>query len=72
MAHNAMLSWHYVVGGEVKCASGNTLPERVSYENQIFFWPCGILVPPPGIEPTPPAVEAWSLNHWTAREVRRM
>ena len=39
----------------------------------LFFWPhrvaCGILVPLPGIEPTPPAVEAWSLNHWTAREV---
>ena len=30
---------------------------------------CGILVPPPGIEPMPTAVEAWSLNHWTAREV---
>ena len=24
---------------------------------------------PPGIEPAPPAVEARSLNHWTAREV---
>ena len=22
-----------------------------------------------GIEPVPPAMEAWSLNHWTAREV---
>ena len=21
------------------------------------------------MEPTPPAVEAWSLNHWTPREV---
>ena len=29
----------------------------------------GILVPWPGIEPVPPAVEAWSLNHWTTREV---
>ena len=29
---------------------------------------CRILVPRPGIEPAPPAVEAWSLNHWTARE----
>ena len=29
----------------------------------------GILVPPPGIEPIPPAMEAWSLNHWTTREV---
>ena len=30
---------------------------------------CGILVPQPGIEPTPPAVEARRLNHWTTREV---
>ena len=38
-----------------------------------FFWlhhtACGILVPHLGIEPMPPAVEAWSLNHWTNREV---
>ena len=39
----------------------------------LIFWPhcaaCGILVPQLGIEATPPAVEARSLNHWTAREV---
>ena len=29
----------------------------------------GILVPRPGIEPTPPALEEWSLNHWTNKEV---
>ena len=29
---------------------------------------CGISVPRPGIEPGPPAVEAQSPNHWTARE----
>ena len=28
-----------------------------------------ILVPWLGIEPTPPPLEAWSLNHWTTREV---
>ena len=28
-----------------------------------------ILVPQPGMEPVPPAVEARSLNHWTARDV---
>ena len=28
---------------------------------------CRILVPRPGIEPVPPAVEARSPNHWTAR-----
>ena len=41
----------------------------------LIFWPhhaaCGILVPRPGIEPTPPAVEARSPNHWTAREAPR-
>ena len=30
---------------------------------------CSILVPQPGIEPIPLAVEAQSPNHWTAREV---
>ena len=38
----------------------------------LFFWPCSmaceILVPQPGIEPLPPALEGWSLNHWTTRE----
>ena len=33
-----------------------------------FFGGGGILVPQPGIEPGPPAVEAQSPNHWTARE----
>lgn len=31
---------------------------------------CRILVPPPGMEAAPPAAEAWSSNHRTAREVR--
>ena len=30
---------------------------------------CRILVPQPQIEPKPPTVEAWSLNHWATREV---
>ena len=32
---------------------------------------CGMwdLVPLPGIEPGPSALEVWSLNHWTTREV---
>ena len=38
-----------------------------------WFWSqheaCGILVLQPGIEPTPPALEALSLDHWTSREV---
>ena len=35
------------------------------------LWACGILVPQPGIKPVPPKVEAWSPNHWTARESPR-
>ena len=38
----------------------------------LFFWlhhaAYGILVPHPGIEPVPPAVEARSPNHWASRE----
>ena len=29
---------------------------------------CGILTLQPGIKSMPPAVEAWSLNHWTTRD----
>ena len=36
----------------------------------IVMWHMGsYLVPPPGVEPPPSALEAQSLNHWTAREV---
>ena len=41
--------------------------------SEFLFWlchmACGILVPQPGTKPTPPALEASSLNSWTAREV---
>ena len=41
----------------------------------VIFWllsvACGILVPWTGIKPAPPALEAQSLNHWTARGVPR-
>ena len=33
---------------------------------------CGILVSRPGVESGPPALGAWSLNHWTAREVPKL
>ena len=42
---------------------------------KFFFWggphckSCGILVPQPGFEPGSSALEAWSLYHWTAKEV---
>ena len=40
----------------------------------LLFFPlgqmaCGILVPRPGIKPTPLALESWHLNHWITREV---
>ena len=45
----------------------------VSFFFFLIFWPhpsvYRILVPQPGMEPESPAVEAQSLNHWTAREV---
>ena len=31
-----------------------------------------MLVLRPGIEPTPLALEAWGLKHWTAREVQEL
>ena len=45
----------------------------LSFFLSFLFWPHhaarGILVPQPGIEPVPPAVEAWRLNHWATRQV---
>ena len=50
--------------------SEHWLPCKAAF---FFFWlchaACGILVPRPGIKPVSPALGAWSLNHWTAREV---
>ena len=34
-----------------------------------LHWGMWDLVPWPGMEPAPPALEAWSLSHWTIREV---
>jgi len=38
----------------------------------LFFWPyhAACVTSRPEIEPTPPAMEAQSLNHWTATEVQ--
>jgi len=30
---------------------------------------CEMLVPQPGIEPAPPALEVWNPNYWTTRQV---
>ena len=37
--------------------------------NWLHHVACGILIPRSGIEPTPPELDAWCLNHWTTREV---
>ena len=62
-----------------KCPLGSKIiPEenccfKANFNFIIIFWShyvaCRIIVPRPGIEPTPLEVEAWSLNHWTDREV---
>ena len=47
------------------------------YFQKIYFYllflamsqACGIPVPWPETESMPPEVEAWSLNHWTARDI---
>ena len=45
----------------------------VSYKIYLFIFgsvlACVILVPQPGVEPMSPALEAWSPNHWTTREL---
>ena len=55
------------------CAAFPPFPPSLCLFLSLFFWlprtVCGILVPQPGTEPAPPAVEARSLNHWAAREV---
>ena len=66
----------------LSCLTFTQLLESVGlcllYESGVFqppaFWgphcvACRILVPQPGIKSMPPAVEAWSLNHWSAREI---
>ena len=64
------------VGGrkitEVKCCSHHIRPRAHAFFLSFFFWPRstagGILVPQPGIEPMPLAVEARSPNNWSTRE----
>ena len=49
-----------------------SLSHFLSFFLFFFFWShhaaCWILVPQPGDEPVPPAVEVRSPNHWTTRE----
>ena len=61
--------WKWLQGdGTERCN-----PRKRSRDFSLFFWPhhvaSGILVPQPGAEPAPPALEVRSLNHWTTRQV---
>ena len=51
----------------------SSLSLSLSLSLSFFFFvhtsACGILVPRAGMEPVPHAAEAWSFNHWIAREV---
>ena len=52
-----------------------TFSEQTNKKKQLFFLaaPHGMwdLSFPTRIKPVPPAVGAWSLNHWTTRELPR-
>ena len=39
---------------------------------QTLSWGMWDLIPRPGMEPGPPVLGAWSLSHWTTREVLRI
>ena len=61
------------------CAFGHLLSTSLLHSQRhcftfFFFWSrrmaSRILVPQPGLEPTAPAVEAWSPNHWAAWTAR--
>ena len=53
------------MSGYVTDSSGELFTQCFCF---FMVWHFRILVPQPGIETAPPAMEAQSLNHWTARE----
>ena len=57
----------------LKCQNGHGYSNGQLSLTVIIIRPCHMacrnLFPWPGIEPVPSAMEAWSLNHWTAGEL---
>ena len=53
-------------------AQSRTRLKRLSSSSSSSSWACGILILQPGMEPVYPAVEAWTPNHWTTREVLKL
>ena len=51
--------------GGVWWAAVHGVSESLRLSNLHSIWDLSF----PGIKPACPALEAWSLNHWTAREV---
>ena len=43
--------------------------KKFTFIFQLHYAACGILAHQRGIKPMPPALEAWSLKHWSTREV---
>ena len=41
----------------------------IIFKNFLAMWHVGSSFPKQGLNPHPPALEVWRLNHWTAREV---
>ena len=60
-------AWWAAISG---VAQSRTRLKRLSSSSS--SWACGILILQPGMEPVYPAVEAWSPNHWTTREVLKL
>ena len=61
--------WHSVYTHTPKNTHIHT---HTIYMHLFIYWPymvCGILVPEPGIQPAPPALEGQGLSHWTTKEV---
>ncbi|XP_028355588.2 GATOR complex protein NPRL3-like isoform X1 [Physeter macrocephalus] len=60
----------FPAGGGPDLRAGATAPSGI-FVAVCRIFSCGMrdIVPWPGIEPSPPALGAWSLSHWTTREV---
>ena len=67
----ALCAWaSVVVARGLRSCGSRALEHRFSSCGTRAQLLCGMWnLPRPGIEPVPPAVEVWSLNHWTTRGV---
>ena len=61
----------------MQCGNKNTQNSSLKKLFLIYFYllvhftACGILVLWPGVEPMPPVLAAWSLNHWTTKKSQK-